>query len=106
MGPQGMKEVSELCWHKAHYAARQLSDLPGVKLRFDAPFFKEFVIELPSPADRYVQPMLDRGFHAGVPLGRWFAGYERSLLVAVTEKRTKQDIDALVDTWREVLREC
>ena len=103
MGPQGMKELSELCWHKAHYAASQLAQLPGVKLRYDAPFFKEFVIELPSSADEYVQPMLDRGFHAGVPLGQWYPGSERSLLVAVTEKRTKAEIDALVAAWREVL---
>jgi len=103
MGPQGMKEVSELCWHKAHYAAEELAKIPGIKRRFDAPFFKEFVIDLPGPADQYLEAMLERGFHAGVPLGKWYANAENSLLVAITEKRTKEEIDALVAAWRDVL---
>lgn len=103
MGPQGMKEVSELCWHKAHYAAEQFAKIPGVKLRFDAPFFKEFVIEVQGSAQKYVDALLVRGFHAGIPLAKWYPKEENSILVAVTEKRTKEEIDALVTAWREVL---
>jgi glycine dehydrogenase subunit 1 len=95
MGPEGLKEVAELCWHKAHYAARELARLPGFRLRFDGVFFKEFVLETPGPAERYAEALVERGWHAGVPLGGWYKGMENCLLVAVTEKRTKAEIDGL-----------
>lgn len=102
-GPHGLKEVAELCWHKAHYAARQLASLAGIRLRFAASFFKEFVLELPDPAESFIESMLERGFHAGVPLGRWYPELDHCLLVAVTEQRTKAQIDAYVSAWRELL---
>lgn len=102
-GPRGFAEVAELCWHKAHYAAGELARIPGVRLRFAGPFFKEFVLELPGPAEGYISPLLDRGFHAGVPLGGWYPDLGNCLLIAVTEKRTKAQIDAFVRAWSELL---
>jgi glycine dehydrogenase subunit 1 len=96
LGPQGLKETAELCFHKAHYAADRLAEVPGVRLKFPGPFFKEFVIELPRPADGYLPGLLAAGFHGGVPLGKWYPELERCLLVAVTEKRTKAEIDRFV----------
>ncbi len=61
LGPQGLKEVAELCYHKSHYAADVLCKLPGVKLAYEAPFFKEFVLELPVPAGDVVHKMLALG---------------------------------------------
>jgi glycine dehydrogenase subunit 1 len=103
MGPQGMREVAELCWHKAHYAAGKLAEVPGLTVLAESPFFKEFVIETPGPAESYLAPMLSQGIHAGIPLGRWFAGRERELLVAFTEKRSREEIDHFADAWRQVL---
>lgn len=97
LGPQGLAETAELCWHKAHYAADRLAKIPGVRLRFAGSFFKEFVVELPEPAEKLVERLLASGFHAGVPLGRWFPELEHCLLVAVTEKRTREDIDRFAD---------
>lgn len=101
MGPQGMKEVAELCWHKAHYAASELAKLPGFRLRFGGVFFKEFVLETPGPAEKYADALVERGYHAGVPLGAWYEGMENCLLVAVTEKRTKDQIDGLAAALRD-----
>ena len=103
VGPQGLKEVAELCWQKAHYAADELAKLPGVKLKFAGKFFKEFVIELPKPAETYLEPLVKAGYHGGIALGRWFPELANCMLVAVTEKRTKADIDGLVKAWRELL---
>ena len=103
LGPVGLKELAELCWHKAHHTADLLCRIPGVKLRFPGTFFKEFVLQLPGPADDFLPALLARGFHAGVPLGRWYSELEDCLLVAVTEKRTVDEIDAFAQAWSEVI---
>lgn len=103
MGPHGMRELAELCWHKAHHAAQLLGELPGVAVRFPGTFVKEFVLELPGDAEQFVAPMLERGFHAGVPLGKWYPDLRNCLLVAVTEKRTRSEIERYVEAWRAVL---
>jgi glycine dehydrogenase subunit 1 len=94
MGPQGMREVAQLCLQKSHYAAEQLARHARFSLPFERPFFKEFVVR---DADSQVEPLLaeamDQGVMAGVPLGEWYPELEDCFLVAVTEKRTKQDID-------------
>jgi glycine dehydrogenase subunit 1 len=104
MGPAGMREVAELCWHKAHYAAERLSAVSDLNVKLSSPFFKEFVVETPAPAERYVEPLLSLGFHAGVPLGKWFPDRSHQMLVAVTEKRSRAEIDGLANAWEEVLR--
>src|SRR5262249_52553360 len=68
MGKQGLVQVGEQSMAKAHYAARRLSEIPGVSLRFSAPFFKEFALTLPKPPDRVVARLLRDKILAGVPL--------------------------------------
>ena len=98
MGPQGMRSVAELCVQKAHYALEQLTAAGTLRPAFDRPVFKEFVVRA---VDGRVEPRLDRalgeGILAGVPLGRWYPDLADSFLVAVTEKRTRAQIDRLVD---------
>jgi glycine dehydrogenase subunit 1 len=101
LGPEGLVEVGRQCAAKATYAAAQLSALPGVSmLHPDAPFFKEFALKVPGPADRVVDGLVERGYLGGVPFPR--AG-EDVLLVAVTERRTREQIDGLVTAMKEVL---
>ncbi len=96
LGPQGLREVAELCLQKSHYAARQLSERAGLPLRFDRPFFKEFVVRSAGGGiDARLQRALDAGYLAGVPLGRWYPELADSLLVTVTEKRSREEIDGL-----------
>ena len=99
LGPQGLREVSELACRKAHYAAEQLATVAGLELMFAQPFFKEFTIRCKGG----VEPILKRAAAAGFDIGpelsrfKWSDGEKLSegLLVAVTEKRTRADIDRL-----------
>jgi glycine cleavage system P protein (glycine dehydrogenase) subunit 1 len=101
LGPEGLAEVGRQCAAKASYAAAELSALPGVSmLHPDAPFFKEFALKVPNRADRVVDGLVERGYLGGVP----FPGAgEDVLLVAVTERRTREQIDGLVTAMKEVL---
>jgi glycine dehydrogenase subunit 1 len=105
LGPQGLKETAELCLRKAHYAAEQLCSVPGVKLKFDRPFFKEFAIQLPTGTEtaEVLIKLRNQGIFAGLNLGRWYNQHTDSILVAVTENRTKEEIDRLVTSLHGIL---
>ena len=94
MGKRGLRKVGELSVAKAHYAAKALAAVPGVKLRYGAPFFKEFTLELPKSPERVVKRLMKEKILAGVPLKMLDRAHKDCLLVAVTEKRTKDEIDA------------
>ncbi len=95
LGRQGLTRAGELSMAKAHYAAERLSQVPGVSLRFAAPFFKEFTLTLPKPPERVVARLAKERILAGVPLKAFDRKLANGLLVAVTEKRTREEIDAL-----------
>ena len=101
LGPDGLAAVGRLCHAKAAYAADALTGIPDVDLRFpDAPFFKEFVLGLPRPAVEVRDRLLDDGYLAGVPL----EDDDHALLVAVTERRSREQIDGLAAALRGALR--
>jgi glycine dehydrogenase subunit 1 len=94
MGKNGLKRIAELNIQKAHYLADEINALKGWDVKSQQ-FFNEFTVECPIPADDVVSKCLDAGFFAGISL-RKFGLNENQLLVAVTEKRTRQDMDAFV----------
>jgi glycine dehydrogenase subunit 1 len=96
VGPHGLAETAELCVRKAHYAAERLCTVPGVSLKFRAPFVKEFALQVPGDAGALLAKLRAEGYHAGLPLGRWYPQFADCITVAVTEKRTKAEIDGLV----------
>jgi len=109
LGKVGLKEVAELCCRKAHYAAEQLSTIDGVELMFDRPFFKEFSLRIRNgKLDEVLRNARCDGFDLG-PTLRHFQSFatqfgkasEEGVLVAVTEKRTRDDIDRLVRSLRK-----
>jgi glycine dehydrogenase subunit 1 len=100
LGPQGLKETAELCVRKAHYAASELCKVPGVSLRFKTPFAKEFTLQVPGVATTLLAKLRVAGFHAGLPLGRWYPNLANCISVAVTEKRTKAEIDGLASALK------
>jgi glycine dehydrogenase subunit 1 len=101
LGPGGLEELGRQCAENAHGVARQLTEIDGVELLSgEAPFFKEFALTLPRPAEEVRDAMLELGFLAGVPLAD--AG-GRALLVAVTERRTQDERLAFVRAFRQVL---
>ena len=96
LGPEGLRETANLCLQKSRYAAERLCENERFELAFDAPTLKEFVIrDRQGRVDELLADALDTGFLAGVPLGRWYPELDDCFLVAVTEKRTKQEVDAL-----------
>ena len=99
LGRRGLVRVGELSAAKAHYCAERLTKIPGVTLRFSAPFFKEFTLKLPKSPERLVAKLAKQGVLAGVPLKTFDRGLADCLLVAVTEKRTRAEIDAFADAF-------
>ncbi len=101
LGKHGLREVSELCCRKAHYAADRLSAIDGISLAFERPFFKEFVLQCRDGAETVIKKARQNGFDVG-PALRQFGDLggvaaNEAFLVAVTENRTKEEIDRLVD---------
>jgi glycine dehydrogenase subunit 1 len=101
MGKQGLRRAAELCWHKSHYGARQIAALPGCSL---APglFFKEFTVTLPGNAEEAAEKLYQKRIVPGLPLSRYFPERPNDLLICVTEKNTRSDIDGLVHELRSL----
>ncbi|MFN0118341.1 MAG: aminomethyl-transferring glycine dehydrogenase subunit GcvPA [Elusimicrobiota bacterium] len=102
LGPEGLKELAELNLQLAHYAADQVAQLPGYKLKFPAPFFNEFVVETPFDGELLQKKMLDLNILAGLPLKIFYPKLENHLLINVTERRSKTEIDRLISALRSM----
>ena len=105
MGKEGLYEAAEESAKNAAYALKKLTAIPGVKATFSSPSFNEFAIDLPKPASKVCEKLLKVGIAAGIPLGEFFPGMENALLVALTEKRTIEEIDALAAKLEAALKE-
>ena len=92
LGAAGLREVAEQCLQKAHYAAEKLASVPGYRLRFSAPFFHEFVLQGPGSGQELARRLAEQGILVH-PLGTDHPELDACVLVAVTEKRTREEID-------------
>jgi len=92
MGKEGYRRVAELCFQKAHYLAREIEKLDGYSLPFGRNFFKEFVVKCPESAKKLIEKGVETGFMVGTTL----TDHHNYLRMAVTEKRTKHEINGLV----------
>ena len=101
LGKQGMKQVANLCYQKAHYAAKMINNLPGFTVLSDRPFFHEFVVRCPGEVEHINEHLLEMGFLGGYDLGSVYPSLKNHMLVAVTEMLSKQDIDDFVDALKE-----
>ena len=103
LGPEGLNRLGELCARRTAFAAQLLSEIPGCRMRFEGPRFKEIVLETPLEGDRLVRALADRGFLAGPALGSWWPELSKCVLVAVTERRTAEDIVGLAEAIEKEL---
>ncbi len=107
MGPQGMKEVGQTIMQKAQYAAKRISQIEGVDLRFSSPFFKEIAVNFDGTGKSVSEinkALLDYRIFGGVDLSAEFVELGQSALYCVTEIMTQEDIDSLVRALREVTK--
>lgn len=96
MGTTGLTRVAAQCFDNAHYAADAIAAVTGYALPLSAPFFKEFVVRTTRGVDNVLAACRAEGILGGIPLARFDDRLDDCFLVAVTEKRTKADIDRLV----------
>ena len=96
VGPEGLKQVANLCYQKAHYLMQQLTAIPGITLRYQGPFFHEFVTDQ-ADANRILLKLEQEGILGGLPLS------DGGILWCATEKNSKEDIDRMVGIIRKEL---
>jgi glycine dehydrogenase subunit 1 len=101
LGTWGLRELALRCGRGTRYAREALLAVPGVEPLVGAPVLREFAVRTPVPAATVVERMAEEGFLAGVPLGDEYGG---GLLVAVTERRTREEIDAYAAAFEKVIR--
>ena len=100
MGAKGMRRVPQLCFNKASYLAGQLK-AAGAALKFpQQAFFNELLVQVKRPVEEVIEKAQQQGILAGYAIGRDYTELANCLLVAVTEKRTKEEMDRLVEVLR------
>ena len=107
LGPAGLRDLGETCLAKARYARDRLVEVAGAKSAFDTPHFKEFTVRLGVDAARVCERVAGDGYLAGLPVSRLLpdAGMDDALLVAVTERRTREEIDGLAEAVARARKE-
>ena len=98
-GPRGLRRVAELCYHKSHYAASRLAELPGYSTPVDGTFFQEFVLECPTSPKAINERLLEYGVIGGLDVS---AQIPNGMLLCVTEMNSRDEIDRLVEALGEM----
>ena len=93
MGKQGLRQVAELCYHKAHFAAAEIGELPGYSLPSDGLFFQEFVVQCPAPPVEINRKLMEHNILGGLDVS---GQVTNGMLLCVTEMNSREDIDLLV----------
>jgi glycine dehydrogenase subunit 1 len=103
LGKHGLRRVAELCWHKSHFAAQRIAEIPGYSVDTRKPFFTEFVVKCPKPVKAINAFLLDeRGIIGGYDLGQDYPRLKDHMLVCVTEMNTREQINDLVEALKEI----
>ena len=98
MGKKGLRQVAELCYHKAHYTASKIAELPGYLLPLNSPFFQEFVVRCPVPPAEINKGLMEQNILGGLDVSDQV---DNGMLLCVTEMNSRDDIDALVAALAE-----
>lgn len=103
LGENGLSEMANLCFSKASYLKDELSKIDGVSVLNKENSFNEFVITTPLDSDLFLDQLREKGFYAGINLANIDSKFKNEILVSVTEKRTKEQMDAFVSSIGDVL---
>ena len=102
LGPKGLREVADQCYHRSHYLAAELARLPGFSPRFSRPFLREFALRTPRPPAQINRRLWEQhGIVGGLDLGRLDLGLDGCWLLTATELNSRADIDRLVTALAE-----
>ncbi|RKY80317.1 aminomethyl-transferring glycine dehydrogenase subunit GcvPA [candidate division KSB1 bacterium] len=104
LGKEGLREVANQCLQKSHYLAEGLQSIPGCKLKFSRPFFKEFAIEITIPAKSFLETLKSERILAGIDLQKFNLELENTILIAVTEKRSQQEMDTYLQVASQIFQ--
>ena len=107
LGKTGLRRLAELCYHKAHYAAKQIAGLDDYKVLGNKPFFEEFVVRCPAPVQEINDYLLEEwGLIGGYDLGQDYPELRNHMLLCVTETISRPEIDALAEALAEAAGAC
>jgi glycine dehydrogenase subunit 1 len=104
MGKGGLRAVSELCYHRAHYAASEIDHLDNYEVKSTGNFFNEFVVQFPKPVPEMNEILLENGILGGYDLSENYPDAKNQMLVCVTELNDRAQIDRLVAVLSEIGR--
>lgn len=104
MGPIGLRQLSEISVRRAHYLKDLLTEIPGVKLTFDKPYFNEFVVETNEKAEIVLKQLQKKGILGGIALGAHYPKLENSFLVTVTEMNSIDDLKTYAQELAEIMK--
>ncbi|GLI57884.1 putative glycine dehydrogenase (decarboxylating) subunit 1 [Propionigenium maris DSM 9537] len=102
LGKKGLEEVANQCLQKAHYTMKKLTEGGRYRLKYDKPFFKEFLVESQGNPGDINRQLEERGILGGYPVGRDYDELSKGILLCVTEKRSRDEIDKLVECMEEM----
>ncbi len=105
LGPVGLERLGEICIRRTAAAAARLGGIDGCRVRFTGPHGKEFVLETPIDGDQLARSLAARGYLVGPALGRWYPDMGNCLLIAMTERRTQDDLTGLAEAIEKELTE-
>lgn len=103
LGAEGLSQVAAQCHHNTHELVAALTQIPGVELVFEAPYFHEALLRLNKPADQVLQALLDAGITGGYPIDTHYPQLPDTLLVCATEMRTEEEIKHYVQTLSQIM---
>ena len=99
LGKTGTQKIANLCYQKAHYAASEINKLPGFKVKNTNEFFKEFVVSCPIPPSTINQKLMQNNILGGLDISNT---QENSMSFCVTEMNTKEEIDTLINSLKDL----
>ncbi len=102
LGKQGFYDVAYQSLQKAHYLATELIKIPGYTLSYSAPYFNEFVLKCAKPAEQVLDVLRKNNIYGGIALSQWYPERKTEILIAVTECRSKEDMDKFVEVLKKL----